>query len=223
MHRACIELVKSWAKCPNLEPRSTLASGFRHLHDYGIANELLQVLEGLGAVKLAINQYLEGGPKGFPLGQIARMRTGIQSCLLLLPSAVEISMHSVHKPNMYECTRLAAMIYGAAVIFPLPNITPVLRVYVGMLKVAIQCSFLEAITTANEDISNVYLWILILGATAALNEPERPWFISYLVVLLHTKKLAWSEVEVILESFLWLDSACGVEGRRLWNEIELLI
>ena len=57
--------------------------------------------------------------------------------------------------------------------------------------------------------------MLILGGIAALDEAERPWFFSQLVKLVKALEINWNSVERILESFLWLESACSPGGKLL--------
>jgi hypothetical protein len=61
--------------------------------------------------------------------------------------------------------------------------------------------------------------MLMLGGIAALDKAERPWFVSQLVRLVRILRIDWDSVGEIMESFLWLESACGSGGRLLWSEV----
>jgi hypothetical protein len=70
------------------------------------------------------------------------------------------------------------------------------------------------------ELSGVFLWMLVLGGIASSDKPERPWFVSQLALIVNKLHIMdWSGVDDILESFLWLESACGHGGRELWDEI----
>ena len=67
--------------------------------------------------------------------------------------------------------------------------------------------------------SGVLLWMLVLGGIAASDKPERPWFVSQLALIVRRLDITeWGSIEDTLESFLWLESACGQGGRELWDE-----
>jgi hypothetical protein len=180
---------------------------------------MLQVLDSIGGFSLAVDYYLQGKPFGLKLGAIARARTAVQQRLLLLQSAEELGIPSSSpkpKPNIYECCRLTALIYGVGVVFPVPNSGSVLQELVGRLMIAI--GVLD-IRTFGPELGGVLLWMLVLGGIAALGTPERHWFASQLAWIVRRLDIDdWEGVEDILGSFLWLDSACGQGGRLLWSE-----
>jgi hypothetical protein len=219
-HESYIAFVKTWATTRYCNPVQTLSSGFWHLQDYGITDAMLQVLDAMGALTLALRHYLLGKPGGLTLGQLARTRAAIEKRLLILPSANELNMAGAASPNIYECCRLTAMIFGVAVILPIPNTYDVLQIYVTRLKLAIEESRLDTLQSVDANLSPVFLWMLFLGGIAALDKPERRWFVSQLALLIDKLRTDWSGVEEILETFLWLDSACGPGGRELWAKIE---
>jgi hypothetical protein len=179
---------------------------------------MLQVLDSMGAYALAVISYLEGKPFSLGPGEMGRTRLAVQQTLLLLPTSEELSRipWSSPKPNIYECCRLTALIFGVAVVYPIPNSYNVLLELVQRLKAAIE---LVGIVTFGIDLYGVLLWMLVLGGIAATDKPQRPWFVSQLALV--TRKLDiidWGGIEDILESFLWLESACGHGGRELWGE-----
>lgn len=221
-HENYISSVKVWATTRYRNPVQTLASSFWHLQDYGITDAMLQVLDTMGAFTLAIKHYLQGKPEGLTLGQLARTRTAIEKRLLMLPSGEELKITTESWPNVYECCRLTAMIFGVAVVLPIPNTFDVLQIYVTRLKTAIQASRIDSLTFHNTNLTGVFLWMLTLGGIAALNKPERRWFVSQLALLVDKMNADWCEVEKTLDNFLWLDSACGPSGRELWAKIEAL-
>jgi hypothetical protein len=137
-----IPSAKAWAKAlPKGMAAQTMATAFWLVKDDGMTNEMLQVLEAMGAITLAIDHYLKGKHGGLTLGQIARTRTSIEKELLLLPSAKELNfdiVNSSQKFTLYECCRLTAMIFGISVVFPIPNSVDIMQVYITNLKVTIE-------------------------------------------------------------------------------------
>jgi hypothetical protein len=181
---------------------------------------MLQVLDSIGAFTLAVDYYLQGNPFGLKLGAVARTRTAVQQRLLLLPTAEELSIPSSSskpKPNIYECCRLAALIYGVAVVFPVPNSHGLLQELARRLIIVLR---VLDIRTFGVELGGVLLWMLVLGGIAALDTPERHWFASQLAWTVRRLDVDdWEVVEDILGSFLWLDSACSQGGRLLWSEV----
>jgi hypothetical protein len=183
-HEKYVSTVKLWAaKTQHRNPISAPASCFWHLQDHGITDNMLQVLEAMRALTLAINHYLQGKTGALTLGQLCRTRIAIERELLMLPSGKELILMAVVSPNLYECCRLAGMIFGVAVILSIPNTYHILQVYVTHLKIAVEKAGLQSLSSGNTDISRMLLWILMLGGIAALGKPERRWFVSQLSLL----------------------------------------
>ena len=221
MHTASILNLKTWAISPPRPDIQTQASAFQSLGEYGITESMLQVLDSIGAFTLAVDYYLQGNPLGLKLIEIARTQAAVQQRLLLLPTAEELGIPSSSstpkpKPNIYECCRLTALIYGVAVVLPVPNSHSVLQELVRRLTVVM--GILD-IRTFGVELGGVLLWMLVLGGIAALDTPERNWFTSQLAwIVKRLDRDDWEGVEDILGSFLWLGSACGQGGRLLWSE-----
>lgn len=165
------------------------------------------------ALTTAIDHYLQGKPAGLTIGQIARTRTGIQKRLLLLPVSKDLDGSG----SLYKCVRLTAIIFSVAVIFPIPNTFHVLQTSVTGLKTALEDYNLRAL---GKKCDEVVLWMLVLGGIAALDKPERGWFVSELAFLQARLGIERSSAEEVLERFLWLGSACAAGGRLLWDEVE---
>lgn len=216
IHTASIAALRAWAICPPRPLVQTQATAFWRLRDYGITDSMLQVLDSMGAYTLAITYYLQGKPFSLGLGEINRTRLAVQHRLVLLPASEELSTVPSSKPNIYECCRLAALIFGVAVVYPIPNPHNVLLELVRRLKTAIECL---DIGTFRTNLSGVLVWMLVLGGIAASDKPERPWFVSQLALIVRRLDIIeWNSIEDTLESFLWLESACGQGGRELWDE-----
>jgi hypothetical protein len=220
-HEPYIAAVKKWASTSPPHSARILGKSFRRLPECGLTDTLLEVLDGMEATTRAINHYLQGAHGGLTLGQIVRTRTGIQKHLLLLPAGKDLNLSPDTpslQPNLYECCRLAAMIFGVAVIYPLPNTYDILQVLVRDLSASLEVTDIESNST---DFFGLLLWIYVLGGIAALEKPERSWFVSNLALLSHIGgfKLVWEDAEDIVRTFLWLESACSPGGRQLWDEV----
>jgi hypothetical protein len=200
-----------------------LASAFKRFADYGITDDMLEAFDSMGHITMAIDYYVQGMPGSLAIGRIIRMRTAVQKLVMLLPTAeeLELNISASSIPSIYECCRLTAIIFGVAVIFPVSNTYNILQTLVQRLKAAIEVSRIES----TDECLGIFLWILVLGSIAALDKPERPWFVSQLALLTERskEKLDWIGVEHRLKTFLWLDSACGASGRRLWHEVLNLV
>jgi hypothetical protein len=216
IHESYIASLKMWATSPLRIHSPVLASAFWRLSEYGITDAMLQVLDSMGHITMAIDYHIQGTPGGLTLGKIAKTRIAIQKRVMLLPSAEELNITTLSTPNTYECCRLTAIIFSVAVILPIPNTYDVLQTLVQRLKAAIEVSGTESY---GAECSEVLLWILVLGGIAALDKPERSWFVSQLALLVERLKIDWAAAERILETFLWLEIACSSSGRRLWSEV----
>ena len=216
-HETYIEAVRLWATSPSRKPVQKLGSRFWNLQDHGMTDALLQVLDAMASVTIAIDHYLKGKPDCLTVGVIARTRTAIQKRLLLLPPDDELGIIPSSNPCLYEACRLAGLIFGIAVVFPIPNTYDVLRTLSQRLKASIEKS--EICESESLKVQYVLLWMLILGGIAALDKAERPWFVSRLAKLVRALEIDWNSVEGILERFLWLESACSPGGQLLWFEV----
>jgi hypothetical protein len=202
-----------WA---NSLPQMRMALSFKDFSHLGINGMLLQNLEGVGAYTLALDYYHQGKPGGLSLGDIARMRWALQQQLLLLPTAQEIK-GSLSERSFYECCRVTLLIFGLAVIFIATSDSYAhLQTLVTRLKIWLEKLYIHGYGTNS---AHLLLWMLIIGGIAALDKPERPWFVSRLASLIQRLDITWDDTQEILEGFLWLESACGAGARELWTEV----
>lgn len=192
------------------------ASAFRDFQDLGITDTLLQNLELLGAYTTALDYHHQGKSGGLSLAVITRTKWALQQQLLLLPSGRELNKTPLSKVSFYECCRLTLHIFGLAVVFiDTSNAYSHLQTLVTRLKTWLGRLYVYGYGT---DSAHLLLWMLTLGGIAALGKPERPWFASRLAIVLQRLNITWEDAQEILETFLWLENACGTEGRELWFE-----
>ena len=206
-----IDYVINWANTP-LTP--ILGRGFLK-HQDCLTPTAIFVFNAVAAITVAIDHYLKGMRGGLSLGAIATTRTAVQQRVLALPHAFETTESPLRDHSVYESCRLTALIYGVAVIFPTPTI--VLQELVPRLKLSIEASDIDYDESA---LSDLFLWMLILGGIAAWDMEERSWFVAQLVVLVRKKTSRdWENIQNTLETFLWMESACSSGGRQLWSEV----
>ncbi|KAH6718132.1 hypothetical protein BKA61DRAFT_599072 [Leptodontidium sp. MPI-SDFR-AT-0119] len=227
VHEAYIALAMEWAKTSPHLPSQVLATSFSRYSEYGISEPLLEILEPLGVTTWAISYHLQGRPAGLTIGEMGRTRTALMKRLLLLPTAEElrieigIDVAPLPLPNLYECCRIAAFIFSVAVTFPIPNTFDVLQHYVQLLKAAIEDS--DVMSCDNVMVSEIMLWILTLGGIAALDKPERVWFVEQLSRAKEKLNISWYDATRVFKTYLWLESACGAGGLLLWEESKALV
>lgn len=222
IHQTHIASIRRWAaEVAQQKP----ASAFRQFREDGISSDMLDCLDGIAALSLGIDRYEQGDSNGITLGRIVRTRLAVQKQVLMLPAASKsteqhysIEIPESRAPSLYECCRLTALIFSVAVIFPTTNQFSVLQRLVRELKAELEGMDMNIIPP---DALNVLLWTLVLGGVAALGKPERLWFTLQLKIVgeARLKLDSWKSVEQILETFLWLRSACSPGGRQLWHEV----
>lgn len=207
--------VVCWARSPPRLPCMILGSAFKQYILHGLTPEVIELFDAISAVTMAIEHHLSGESRGLTLTAIARTRTTCQLRLLSLSTASEIFEMPEEAPYVYEAVRLTANIYAIGVIFPIPRSSAVLQTLVQKLAAAIEEAELERYGNL---IPDLLLWILVLGGIAALHKPERSWYVDRLVTFSRVWDVVkWSDVKAVLVRFLWLDSACGASGRKLWS------
>jgi len=206
----------SWATAPR-EPKLKLGRGFQTLQCYCITESALYIFDAIAALTIAIEHYLEGEPAGLSLGALSKMRTSVQHRLLSLPSRTELGGLALLEPDVYEACRLTAIIYGVAIVYPISNSYKVLQQLVQLLKNSLEICDIERLGVAQPDL---LLWMLVLGAIAAFEKPERLWYITQLAKWAKKREVYdWTRVEEKLLLFLWMDSACGTGGGQVWIEV----
>jgi hypothetical protein len=168
----------SWTTSPPRLPILKLGRGFQILQDYCMTETAMFVFDAIAALTIAMEHYLEGEPAGLSLGALSKMRTAVQYRLLSLLSSTELDGVPLLEPDIYEACRLTALIYSVAIVYPIPNSYKALQQLVQLLKVSIEICDVEQLEIAHPDL---LLWMLVLGAIAAFEKPERLWYVTQLV------------------------------------------
>jgi hypothetical protein len=144
-------------------------------------------------------------------------RNAIQHSLMSLLTGDELNYGQVSSVCLYESIRYTAIIYSAAVTFPLPPSTGIFRTTTTRLKNILDESKSDPCWQL---CPNVLLWILVLGGIASSGTVERGWYVQNLAAVSTAMNSSeWEQVTEKLENYLWLDSACDTGGRLLWTEV----
>jgi hypothetical protein len=152
--------------------------------------------------------------------RLSNQRNFVQYRLLSLPPAGKLDQDFRKRHPVYEICRLAGLIFGVGVIFPLPAQTAPLPTLLKLLQAELQESRLESDWWLPDSVG-VLIWVLTLGGIAATGLPNRTWFVAALGRVTARSGLArWRDLKPVLDQILWLDSACDFGGQQLWEEVE---
>jgi hypothetical protein len=197
-----------------------LEDGFMRLCKIGFTAELAEVYQAMKAYMSIVERYQDGSTAEPDMCRISNQRNIVQYHLLSLRSAGQFDQKFRQNYPVYESCRLAGLIFGVGVIFPLPTRTAPFQTLVKLLQAELRKSNLESIW-CSRDAVGALLWILTLGGIAATGLPERVWFVATLGwVASHSGLSRWRDLKQVLEQMPWLDSACGSAGQQLWDEFQ---
>ena len=144
-------------------------------------------------------------------------RNAVQHSLMSLMRGEELEHGEISSVCLYESVRHAAIIYSAAVTFPLPPHTGIFRRLATRLQGILEESKGDACWQL---CPRVLLWVLTLGGIASNDTAHKDWYVQNLVAVSAALKLsAWDEVAEELGNYLWLESACSAAGRLLWIDV----
>jgi hypothetical protein len=183
----------------------------------GINEKAAIVLQDIADLTTIIDDHCRGSKFISDIRVLIDHRNTVQHDLLSLPTGDELEPGDVRSVCLYDSIRHAAVIYSAAVTFPLPPLTGIFRKLSSSLKKVVDESKLDPCWQMRP---KTLLWILVLGGIAATNAPERIWYVQKLSALSISLGFPdWDEVAEELGTYLWLESACEVGGRLLWMEV----
>ncbi|OQD92424.1 hypothetical protein PENSOL_c041G01590 [Penicillium solitum] len=196
---------------------SDVDQGFARLQEIGATRQMAEAFQ-------AVHTYI-GIIKASPtvthdVSLLVDQRNLTQHTLLCLAPASELHTFFSHPTHAatYEACRLAALIFGVGVLFPIPaQNTPL-----NTLARLIQSVLLQPSSTGLWTSSSTHLpliWVLTLGGIAANSTPERAWFASALGDITRKTGLnSWANIKSVLASMLWYDAACDTAAEALWQE-----
>lgn len=200
--------------------QSELEDGFMRLCTTGFTANLAEVYQAMKAYISIVEKYQAGSTAEPDMERISSQRNLVQYRLLSLTPAKCLDYNFRQSYPIYEACRLAGLIFGVGVVFPLPSQTVPFQILVTCLQAELRESNCES-TFCSGDANGVLLWVLTLGGIAATGLPERTWFAATLGRVAARSGLSeWQDLERFLVLMPWLDSACGYAGRQLWGELD---
>lgn len=165
-------------------------------------------------------ELIEAFQDGIQLGMdtLCDYRNVIQWHIMsLLPSSQLGSAHVSFYP-LYECCRLALVTFGIGIIFPLPPQNAPMASLAEMLQIELQ-AYSQVIQDEPLEVLKLYGWCLMMGGIVAKWSSHRSWYATKLKLYTTLRGLStWYELKMELGAVLWLDSACDVAGKTMWDE-----
>ncbi|KAJ5612034.1 hypothetical protein N7510_005228 [Penicillium lagena] len=159
-----------------------LENGFMQLCHIGFTAQLAEVLQAAKSYISIVKRYHEGCIVQPDLRQISDQRNLVQYHLLALPSAEHLGQSFAYCSSVYEIARLAGLILGVGVIFPLPAETSPFSSLIKLLQIELQRRSIFKSSWCTPDVVRVLIWALMLGGIAAKGYPERPCDLEGLVM-----------------------------------------
>jgi hypothetical protein len=177
------------------------------------------VFRGMRAYISLVETYQDGVDGGVDNLTLCDTRNLVQWHVMALAPASELGPLLVQFCPVYEACRLALVIFGVGVTFPLPPGVALFSKLASALRVELQRLTQD---NASQNVSSMQAccWCLVLGGIVAEAEEKR-WFVQELKRTQAALGIStWEQLKRVLRSFLWLDSACDMAGRQLWVEVE---
>jgi hypothetical protein len=189
-----------------------------------ITEQMAQVFQAVKSYTSAIDGYQDRSLTEPGICQISNMRNFVQCQLLSLPSVLKLGPGVPLSRPIYESCRLAGMIFGIGVIFPLPSQTAPFAALANFLQAELcGIDIVEFLNEEDSVVTGVLIWILTLGGIAAApGSEEKAWYTRALSHVIIVSNLStWPDVKPVLQKMLWLDSACDFAGQQLWGEVQV--
>ncbi|KAJ5853208.1 hypothetical protein N7534_005751 [Penicillium rubens] len=196
---------------------SDVDQGFARLQEIGATRQMAEAFQAvhtyIGIIKASPNST-----KDVPL--LTDQRNITQHTLLCLSPASDLHSFFSHPTHAatYEACRLAALVFGVGVIFPIPAQDTPLNTLARLIRsVLLQPTSTDLWSSPSTRLP--LIWVLTLGGIAANGIPERAWFASALGDITRRTGLnSWASVKAVLASMLWYDAACDTAAETLWQE-----
>jgi hypothetical protein len=199
-----------------------LGTGFLDVCESSTAAELhdlWKVIQQMCEFTIIVENHVQGRwtPRTFTM--LIDQRNFVQHSLMSLKTKQELyDNDSVVIEPLYECCRLAVIVYSFLVIFPIPPVAGPFEALAQQLGAEFTTVNLH---DQNLSTSKLLLWVLMMGAIAAIGLPERRWFLSHIQTLsAHMGIAKWEEMKEILQLFLWLPSTSDPDGRDVYIEMQ---
>lgn len=171
----------------------------------------------LSAVNLAMAQHREKSLVGDDFRSLVYARNAAKHEVLSLPTWDDLpdsDRRGCHR-ELYECSRLAAVLYANAVVFPTLEEFPGIQEPTRRLRQVLEsCDF----TLWEDGVSEVFLWAIFVGGISASGSLHWNYFVSALRTCVANMSNASSDVaKSLLKRFVWSDIACDDGATILWN------
>ncbi|KAH8800220.1 hypothetical protein F5884DRAFT_546946 [Xylogone sp. PMI_703] len=203
-------------EAPDFPPK-TISKQFLELQTLGISNEATAIFQAIADLTVVIDHHCRGINFISDINVFVRQRNTLQYRLMSLPKGEELEYGEVQSVCLYESIRHAAILFSAAVTFPLPPHSGIFHTLAARLRAIMEESRDDLCWQLYPE---TLLWILVLGGIAASGTAHRDWYVQNLnAVSTALKVFEWEEAEKMLSEFLWLKSACETGGRALWLEV----
>jgi hypothetical protein len=198
-------------------PVERVGQGFQDLLAFGINDGAATLFQAMTDLTAVIDCHCRGISHISDIPAFIDRRNVVQHSLMSLPRGDELNHGEVNSVCLYESIRYAAIIYSAAVTFPLPPHTGLFRMLATVLQKILEESKFDPCWQL---CPKALLWILVLGGIASFDTVERTWYVQNLAAVSAALNLSeWEEVAEELGNYLWLQSACDGGGRLLWVEV----
>ncbi|CAG8910204.1 unnamed protein product [Penicillium egyptiacum] len=196
---------------------SDVDQGFARLQEIGATRQMAEAFQAvhtyIGIVKASPNSTND-------VSLLTDQRNITQHTLLCLSPASDLHAFFSHPTHAttYEACRLAALVFGVGVIFPIPAQNTPLNTLAGLIQsVLLQPTSSDLWSSPSTRLP--LIWVLTLGGIAANDAPERAWFASALGDITRRTGLhSWASVKSVLTSMLWYEAACDTAAETLWQE-----
>lgn len=176
---------------------------------------VIWVFHALRGYSSLLQGYADGRHFDLDLGYMFELRNFIHHHVLSLPPAILTVIGTGSRT--YDSFRLALAIYSLLVMFPVPLVTDPYPNAARLLR----CELELLPEEERAAMPTLLLWILTLGGIASMETPHRLWFIGRLHLQLEELGItSWKGFTRKMETLVWLDSPCGLEGLALWNEVQ---
>lgn len=197
--------------------QSDVDHGFGRLQDIGVTPQMAEALQAAYTYIIIVQASLS---TDFDRSLLADQRNLTQFNLLSVLPVAELGTYFSHpsQATTYEACRVAAMIFGVGVIFPIPAPNSPLRQLARQLW-SVLCEPTASTLWTSSQTRMPLLWMLTLGGIAAHGTAERPLFASELRRTARRTGLSfWLDLKQVLEMMLWYDLACDEAAESLWWE-----
>lgn len=197
---------------------SIVGNGFGLLHSHLAGDTLCEVLEQMGQLTTALDQYTRGGQAAPDMVELTATRNSLQHQLLSLElTTLEGPLNEL---VIAEICRISALIFSDMVLFPLPATQKVKPFLAARLKSLLVTWNVECPSEAQ---LRTLAWATMLGCIASTFAAEHDWFLQQLSM--HLSKLVildWPKLRRLCSSFLWWPPVCDSPGRVVWSEVQSL-